>query len=319
MQNKKDSKKRILWLHNFPNLPGAGGVWMYNQYEFLKDEVDIYYLDDLRNPLSFLKHMFKLQKLSKEYKIVHAQYGSAVGFLTSLMKTKRILSLKGSDWYKAPSNSTLNKIRISLGSFLSQFSIKRFDHLIVMSHAMKDQVERKYKGIKIDVIVDPIDLNKFRPLEKKNKSKIKKVLFASVNIDNPIKRFELANDSFKYLNKKMPNTELITMSNIPHSQVCDFINGTDVLLLTSTHEGWPNVVKEVLACNIPFVSTKVSDLEKVALRTNNCFACNPIPEELGEALYKSLISKEENLRELVTSYNMDETIIRLKNLYSEYL
>ncbi len=319
--NKKDKQeqKKILWTHNFPNNPGAGGVWMYNQYEFLKDQVDLYYLDRLRNPIQFIKHLYTLIKMSQKYDIVHAQYGSAVGFLTSLTRGTKILSLKGSDWYNAPSPSIFHKVRVFLGGLLTSFSINRFHHIIVMSDTMKQRVLAKFPNARVETIVDPIDLKKFKVQTVPKKEDTKKVLFASVNINNPIKQFPLAKKSFELLQKRIPNSEFVTMSNIPHNEVCAFMNGMDVLLLTSTHEGWPNVVKEMLALDKPFVSTKVSDLEAIASKTNSCFVCEDDPEELSNSLYKSLNAPKEDLRHLVKDFNMQDSLARIIKIYKRYL
>ncbi|NHF61077.1 glycosyltransferase family 4 protein [Flavobacteriaceae bacterium TP-CH-4] len=292
---------------------------MYTQYQSVKDRVDLYHVDNLKNPFVLLRHLLKLRVLAKKYDIAHAQYGSAVGFLTSLMGCTRILSLKGSDWYVSPSTSLLEKLRILMGIQMTRISLKRFHHIIVMSDAMKKEVLKSVPGAEVETITDPIDLDKFKPSRIPAENKVKKVLFAAVHLDNPVKRFSLAQRSFELLRKKLPNTELVTMSRIPHSEVCNFMNGMDVLLLTSTHEGWPNVVKEMLACNKPFVSTQVSDLEAYAARTKNCFVCNDSPQELADALYKSLRAPEEDLRRLVRDFNLDESLSALKKIYDKYL
>lgn len=314
-----NKKNEIIWIHNFPKKVGEGGGWMYNQHEFLKDDVDLYYLDNLRNPVRFVQHCVTLRKLSKNYKIAHAQYGSAVGFITSLMKCKRIVSLKGSDWYKNPDTSLIQKIRIALGNKLTSFSLKRFHHIIVMSDAMKRQVKQQFPKANLATIVDPIDLDRFKPLDLPIENETKKILFASVNLANPIKRFDLAKKSFEVLQRKMPDSELISMSKIPHEEVCNFMNGVDILLLTSTHEGWPNVVKEMLACNKPFVSTDVSDLRALAEKTKSCQVCNDSPEDLGEALFKSLKAEKEDLRKFVKEFSMEQTLAVIKGVYAQYM
>ena len=46
----------------------------------------------------------------------------------------------------------------------------------------------------------------------------------------------------------------------PNSDVPIWINASDVLLMTSLHEGSPTIVKEALACNLPVVSVDVGDV-----------------------------------------------------------
>ncbi|SNR66937.1 Glycosyltransferase involved in cell wall bisynthesis [Maribacter sedimenticola] len=314
-----NERKKILWIHNFEKGTGKGGGWMFNQYEFLQEEVDIYYLKNLRNPISFLKHCLHLRKLSRNYDIVHAQYGSAVGFITSLLHGTKIISLKGSDWYTAPDPSFLDRGRIILGNKMTRFSLNRTQHVIVMSDLMRSQVLNKFPNIKVTTIVDPIDLDFFKPKPINNTNTIKKVLFAAVDINTPVKRFWLARQAFELLKERRPNTELIIMSKIPHNKVCDFMNGMDVLLLTSSHEGWPNVVKEMLACNKPFVSTKVSDLEIIAKKTISCSACDDNPETLALALEKALDAPNENLRQHTINFSMQQTMNTLKKVYKYYL
>ena len=310
--------KKILWIHNFEKGTGKGGGWMFNQYEFLQEEADIYFLKNLRSPISFIKHCLHLRKLSKNYDIVHAQYGSAVGFITSLLHGTKIISLKGSDWYTAPNPSFLNRGRIIMGNVMTRFSLNRVQHVIVMSNRMKSQVLSKFPNIKVTTIVDPINLDFFKPKYIPKSDNIKKVLFAAVDINTPVKRFWLAKQAFELLNNRRPDTELIIMSKIPHNEVCDFMNSMDVLLLTSSYEGWPNVVKEMLACNKPFVSTEVSDLENIAKKTTSCSVCDDNPETLALALEKALDAPDENLRQHTDQFNMVQTMEKLKFIYSSF-
>ena len=254
---------------------------------------------------------------------MHAQYGSAVGFLTSFTKSTKILSLKGSDWYRAPNPSMIHKIRIYVGGLFTKWSMNKFNHIIVMSNEMKNQVQAKYPKKSVETIVDPIDLDMFfKDFENdsnKGHNEIKKVLFASVNKNNPIKRFELARKSFEILKETLPEAELIIMSNVSHDEVRDFMKKMDVILLTSTHEGWPNVVKEMLSLDKPFVSTNVSDLESIARQTNSCFVCEDDPVELATALNKSLQAPREDLRKFVVDFRMENNLNAVRKIYNKYL
>lgn len=47
------------------------------------------------------------------------------------------------------------------------------------------------------------------------------------------------------------------------SNQIDFLNTIDVLLLPSTHEGWPNVIMEAFACGVPVIAPTIGDIPEV--------------------------------------------------------
>jgi len=49
----------------------------------------------------------------------------------------------------------------------------------------------------------------------------------------------------------------------PHGQIATWMRAADVLALPSEAEGFPNVVREALACGLPVVGTPVGDLPRV--------------------------------------------------------
>lgn len=312
-------EKKILWVHNFQLGAKKGGVWMFNQHQLLEKDVDLYYADRLRNPYHIIRHYFQLKKLAKNYEVIHAQYGSMVGLLTGLMPGKKLLSIKGSDWYRTKTKKWKDIPRILLGYFSTRFSLRfLYDDIIVMSHRTKNEIEAFNPKLTIHVVVDPIDLIKFKPLDFPQSQK-KKVLFASVDVNNPVKRVQLAKAAFTHLKTKRQDIEWYVLNNVTHDKVNAFINHADVILLTSTHEGWPNVIKECLAANIPFVSTDVSDLELIAQQTKNCFVVkNTNKVSLADAIDKSLtIGKKENLRKFVKPFSMEKFPTTLFTIYSQ--
>lgn len=76
----------------------------------------------------------------------------------------------------------------------------------------------------------------------------------------PEKRYWLAQKTVNLLVSRI-QVELIVASSGPYEQVpLYYMNACDALLLTSSHEGSPNAVKEALACNLPVVSVDVGDV-----------------------------------------------------------
>src|SRR5207245_2483062 len=67
-----------------------------------------------------------------------------------------------------------------------------------------------------------------------------------------------------------------------------YINASNVLILTSLHEGSPSGVKEPMACNVPVVSVDVGDVPQVISQTKGCKVCPRDPDALAAALEEAL-------------------------------
>jgi teichuronic acid biosynthesis glycosyltransferase TuaC len=302
------TNKTIYWLHTYNSKYQNAGVFMYQLIDEAKLQGEIiesvYIGGNIREYITTYK---KLRKSITNHDIIHAQYGSFCGFFSSLLTAKKkILSLRGSDWYIAPEKKISHKVHNYIAKILTLVSLYRFDKVIVMSHRMKEEVGKRIKRKNIIVIPDGINLKKFFPMPQNEARKTigeenntnKWILFSTIHKDNCLKRSWLAEDSVKLLAKEFNDIELKVMTGIPHDKVNAFVNSCDVILLTSTHEGYPNIVKEGLACNVPFVSTDVSDLKLIAEKEPNCIVTNPDVEDISESLKKVLFNSDfSNLRE----------------------
>ena len=140
------------------------------------------------------------------------------------------------------------------------------------------------------MIPNGIDLKRFRPLDKGhccNKLGWNPNRFHVLVPDpgtRPRKRIELAETAVFILQQKGISIELHKLSGIPHEEVPLWLNASDVLLLTSIHEGSPNIVKEALACNRPVVSFDVGDVRERLEGIKGCYLAQANPKDLTRNL-----------------------------------
>ncbi len=263
-----------------------------------------------------------------ECDIVHAQYGSGCMMLCSRLAGPRVVSLRGSDWYGWDSRSIRGRLHYLLSRKLTRICMQRFDLVIAMSNRMCLSIQEEFPSVRCEVLPDALDLEEFRPMRRADARRLLGVeddaspwvLFSSVLDCNPLKRRWLAEAAFQELKRRIPAVKLKTLTGLPHHEVPVVINACDALLLTSTHEGWPNIVKEAMACNVPFVSTDVSDLAEIACVEPACHVTDADPKALAECLEDVLTRpRPANLREHIEHMDLPIIARKLIGLYEQVI
>ena len=182
--------------------------------------------------------------------IIHAHYALSAYVATFAGAKPLVVSLMGSDVHSGFYYKYLNKF---------------FNHFFWAACIVKSQRMKNASKIK-DAILIPngIDLSTYYlqakddAREKLGLDKRKKyVLFAS-DPSRDEKNFSLLNNAVEHLNNTV---ELLIVNDKSQEELNLYYNAVDVNLLTSHHEGSPNVIKEAMACNCPVVSTDVGDVK----------------------------------------------------------
>jgi glycosyltransferase involved in cell wall biosynthesis len=83
------------------------------------------------------------------------------------------------------------------------------------------------------------------------------------------KRFWLANEVVKSIDLKC-DIELVIANGVPHDAIPLYMSACDVLLITSSSEGSPTIVRESLACQLPIVSVDVGDVRARLEKIDGC-------------------------------------------------
>ncbi|MGA2258804.1 MAG: glycosyltransferase [Thermoguttaceae bacterium] len=319
---------RVLWVHNFPPDVVSSGVFMHILYEQMRSlgvDVTLHYTGNLRSPVRMLRAARQLRAVAGEYDLVHAQFGSACGLITSFTPGAKLVTLRGTDLRGMDFGSVWHRAHGFLARLFSRVGLRRYRNIIVMSERMRREVRQICSSAEIDVVPSGIDLDRFQPMDRmearrrlgEGRDGSPWVLFSSLQgVTNPIKRAPLARAAIEVLQSTRPDVQLKVLTGVPHDRLPLWINACNAVLLTSTREGWPNIIKEALACNVPFVSTDVSDLAAIAEAEPNCFVADAVPQALARALAETLDYRgPSNLRRRVAPMAVDAIGHRLLGIY----
>jgi glycosyltransferase involved in cell wall biosynthesis len=327
------SSMRVLWTHNFdPEKPNSQ-VFMNIAASGLRARgIDLHceYLGNLRSVRNLAAARRRLPGLGKEFDVVHAQYGSACGFATmTIQGVPKVLSVRGNDWNLHDQALGFHYFHTRLARWMTRRSISHYDAVLTVSRRVAADVQAFARDARIVPMPSPIDLRRFVPRDKKearamlgfpNAGSERWVLFNALNLNDPIKRFPLAKKTFELAEARCGNLRLRLATDLPHEALPLFTAACDVILCTSENEGWPNCVKEALACNVPFVSTDVSDLSDIARVETSCRVCPDDPAVLAENLCEVLaLDGSADLRKHVAPMSLDFSSERLIGLYESLL
>jgi glycosyltransferase involved in cell wall biosynthesis len=202
-----------------------------------------------------------------------------------------VISFCGDDILGSPKeNGTLTK-RSLIICRISKELARHCDTVIVKSEEMLKHIPRECKAY---VVPNGVDFEMFKPIQKEEARKQlgldlnKTYLLFPSNPNYPVKRFELAKRAFEIVRKTVTNCELLVIYGKRREEVSLYMNASDCLLLTSYHEGSPNIVKEAMACNLPIVSVKVGDVQEVISNTDGCYIVTNKPEDIAGMIIKVL-------------------------------
>lgn len=284
---------KVLWTHNFDPRVLNSGCFMYTAAQGLSDvgvRVDLRYLGVLRRPDAILRAQRELAVASKSYDLVHAQYGSACAFATAGSRVPYLVSVRGSDWNRYPKLLHRYWLHTRLARMLTRVAIRKCSGVIAVSRRIAREIQAELRYAKVVVIPSPIDLDRW-PLvsasDRLGRQKFR-VMFASNSENNALKRGALVSAAVRRAADGFANIELVRATGIPHHSMPNLVSSCDAVVCASYMEGWPNSVKEALACGLPFVSTDVSDLAEIAAREPSCRIVRPEIEDIADGLRHAL-------------------------------
>jgi glycosyltransferase involved in cell wall biosynthesis len=245
----------------------------------------------LRYAVAAIQVFFKT--LTGHFDIVHGHYGQWALIARMQRTTPTVVSFLGTDLMGRVNACGDSSKKGTLITSISRWLCHRVDAVIVKSEGMK-KATKAIATDKIFVIPNGVDFELFRPIPRTEARATLRwdqdsyfVLFGN-DPKKPWKDFPLAQAAVERLHANGVTAELIVANGLPQTKLVQYINASNVLILSSVTEGSPNIVKEAMACNVPVVSTNVGDVCQVIGRTRGCSVCPRDPDALAAALQEAL-------------------------------
>ncbi len=303
--------------------------FLVRQVELLRQQgvqIDVFHFEGKKQLLNYLRAGMDIRaKLrTNQYDLVHAQWGqSAFPVIFTLLPL--VVTFRGSDIYGATTNrgaySFLGRV---LAFFSRQVVSRRATALVLVSRQMEALIPR-YILKKTTVIPSGIDLELFKPMDKTQcrtelglSHEIVLILFGS-SPSRPEKRYDLAAEAVHTISAEIP-CQMIVAANIPHSLMPTYLNAVDLVVLTSVHEGSPNIVKEALACNTPIVSVNVGDVAERLNGLDGCEIADASVVELANSI-RSVLKRKRPFegRQSIMSLNEKHLTDQLIRVYKRVI
>jgi glycosyltransferase involved in cell wall biosynthesis len=258
--------------------------------------------------------------------LIHAHF-SYCGAVAQRLGPPQVVSLMGSDIY-GPQRfaAALGGLSGPLHLKLARWVASRSNATIVKSERMKVHL-----GLDATVIPNGVDLSLFSPADHQRAAELKQdlgldsrhrhVLFAA-SPERPVKRYQLAAEAVRLANERSPVAiQLVAVSGQPQIQLLKHMQACDLLLLTSAHEGSPNVVKEAMACNLPIVSVDVGDVRQQLRNTSACcVTLDDHPHTIADAIRRILSARQpSNGRSMVAEFSLVLIARRIRDVYDRVL
>lgn len=284
-----------------------------------KAGVEVIYYDIIGSSIAgYLRNILPVRRyiIDARADLVHAHY-SLSGFVAGLSCSGKgvVTSLMGSDVLDC------GPFMLFLTRFFSKFV---WDMTIVKTAEMHTKL-----GVKRAVVIpNGIDMEMFFPYNKHESQmslgwniNSRHILFGS-DPQRPEKNYDLAQKALSIVNEKYPTVliEVHFLNNIDSDKTVTWFCASDLLLMTSTHEGSSNTIKEAMACNCPIVTTDTGDAREVIAETEGCFVTSFYPEDVAVSIFKALtFGRRTNGREKAARLNNEIISMQILDMYNRLL
>jgi glycosyltransferase involved in cell wall biosynthesis len=295
------------------------GIFVQEQVEALS-----YYHPEISNKIWFIRgYLSKLiyiwsvfslnwHLLFHRYDIIHIHSALSGIFLLFAPKRKNVvITLHGTEI-------------LDSGQYrVSKQVIKKAKYLICVS----DEIEQKIKQspLKATTCIIPCAVRDWFFVDNRTRNdNTIKIAFASARWRD-VKNYPLFEEIISRLkNVYSIDIQTIEFDNKTREEICADLNEVDLLLMTSFHEGSPQIIKEAMCCNTPVVSSNVGTVRFMLDGVENCRVIDGYNPEEYVAAITEILRKAENGSPLRSSgrkrildlkYDEETITLQIKQVY----
>lgn len=233
--------------------------------------VRLFGVDDRTSPAGIYRNIQELRKeiVRFEPDLLVAYYGTMVAAITRLAAGRKpfVVTFRGSDLLGTSNPGWKWRLRDTAGRLLSLWAAIGARQIIVNGAGLLQSLPVSLWR-KAHNLPNGIDTETFSPLPLAEARSLlgwgmqeKVILFnGGVGSGQVVKNRPLAEEAVQRLRQHIPDARLEVLSACSRDEVALRMNASNALLVTSLHEGSPDLVKEALACNLPVVSVPCGDV-----------------------------------------------------------
>jgi glycosyltransferase involved in cell wall biosynthesis len=224
------------------------------------------------------------------FDVVHAHYGLAG--IPARMQTQCpvVITYHGSDLLGEVGPDGKYTLQGRFKVFLGQIMGLMVNQRTVVAPILKETIWHK----QAEIIPMGVDMETFYPHPKAEARNIlnldptRKIVLFLANPSTGVKRYDVAKAAVDILQADDDSIQLLPVFQATHEEVPLYLSAADTLVLTSSHEASPCVIKEALACNLPIVSVDVGDVAYRIADTDGCYLCERTPTDVANKLRLAL-------------------------------
>jgi len=292
------------------------GVFVKEQIESLREEgidCEVLYINIKENGvLQYFKEVPRIRAIENNFDIVHCHqaYTAFVSLYLSRLKKPSLIS-----FLSVPQGES----RVGFAGYLATKAVLVLNpYFIIKYNALLNEKTASRKRF---YLPNGVNMSFFREINRLEAQKRigldnkKYILFVSGGgIERKCKRYDIFQKTISILNEKYKeNVVELILTNKERDLVPFYFNSARLLILTSDFEGSPNVVKEMLACNLPVVSRDVGNAREILEGIEGCFITeSDDPEQIALLARDALKYERVEGRAAILNKGLDSRSIAKK-------